>query len=468
MEAVEREPRFFDADSVPELQFARLRYRQQAEDTLNKNRQLLMDGEWEAVPIPVDALGTARKVVETGKRFGKTSEHYLENNLGLIDDSSRLYGEAYRKNSWEGFPSSVQKRDEITGDYYSHNQSVTTIVEGGLSPVAKPGEQLLRIDDFVEELTYKAIGNMSLDEPVSVLTVLECPEWVIEEYSQNPNGNFYGYVPEIKKLMLRGMTFYNKLGLRVEEQMALSGLHITHEVVLAALEETERITRGTKLTKTELHGKQFIDAKAEDVWEFAKKLDAKASQLSGKNIFMGEEVEPDQPKDYELAKAEAQKRNEQLHSQSVKLARYIIELVENDVDRWAAETLVINFVDTDLKKASLHNPDLAEIIYDKKTADGYREIAYLSSQGFHAEAKRLEAQVNAEAPPISFCGAGSCGLEQVSMNSRSAQKAKELGLVGNQMHDTERSCPGCGRYTVNYDKRGSKVCTHCTKKEIKT
>lgn len=461
------EPLCFDADLIGELAFARRRYRQQAEDILRTNHGLLMDGEWEAVPIPVDALGTGRKATQNRNTYGEDSPQYQESLVGLTEDCERLYGEAERKNTFEYFIPSVQYRNDLTGDYFSKGNSLTELVSGGLSPVAKKGEQHSRIDDFVEEMTYKAIGSMQTDGPVSTITFLECPDWVIEEYKENPEGTFYGYVPEVEKLMLRGLTFYNDEGIRIEEQLALPGTYITHEVVLAVLEEAEYIEPESELSKADIHAKQFIEHGEGDVFAFAKLLDAKASQLSGMNIFLGEVVAENHPKDYASAKQEALERHNQRRSRAKKLGHFIIGHVEAGTDRWVAEKLVSKFVDEDLKAMSRANPELAELIYNKKTADGYRNVEKLRLAGKHDAANRLQARVEEEAPAPSYCGAGSCGLERVNPTSSDARKARELGLVGEQLHDTERACRGCGSKTIHYDSRGSKVCITCESAEIK-
>lgn len=471
-EVVELQPRFFDADMTDQLCFARRRFRQMGEEIMAQNHELLMQGEWDSVPVPIDAQGTAFKVLAAERQYGTDSHEYRQNWQGLLQDCERVYGEAYSKNGPEYFPRVCQERDPHTGMYYSHGQPLSGIVAGGLSPVAKSGEQPLRIDDFVEEMTYEIIGNMELEqETVSVLTVLECPDWVIEEYEANPEGAFYGYVPSIRKLMLRGISFYNKGNVRYEEQLALPGIEITHEVVLAVLKETERIETGMTLTKTELHSKQFVDTEGGDVFEFAKKLDTKASELSGKNIFMGEEVEEGHPKDYEVFKREAEERHQSKERQreASELRTYILELAKDKTDRWAADSLVANFVDKSLKRKARNNPELAEMVYDKKTADGYREVAALRAAGRHSEADHRQEQVEQDAPVISYCGAGSCGLKKVISVSKKAEKGRQQGLVGEMLEDTERSCPKCGQLTVIYDEHGSKACINedCENTEIK-
>src|SRR3954468_5831402 len=87
-------PGLIDADTIPELRFTRLRALKQATDTLEQNRKLLTTDEADHVPIPVDALGTAKLLAGAERRHGKESRQYCELFAGLLLDCSRLLGEA--------------------------------------------------------------------------------------------------------------------------------------------------------------------------------------------------------------------------------------------------------------------------------------------------------------------------------------------------------------------------------------
>ena len=50
----------------------------------------------------------------------------------------------------------------ISGDYFSNGYSLTKITEAGLSPVAEPEELKRRVNERVEEVTYRAIGQLAL------------------------------------------------------------------------------------------------------------------------------------------------------------------------------------------------------------------------------------------------------------------------------------------------------------------
>jgi hypothetical protein len=156
-----------------------------------------------------------------------------------------------------------------------------------------------------------------------------------------------------------------------------------------------------------------------------------------------------------------------LNPKPQELANYLVDLEENGTDKRVAEGLVNAYLKRMLLEVARHAPEKAEIMFDKQTAEGFRAVAALKLLGRHEEAAWLQAEVEKNAPDVSYCGAGSCGLESVGSSNRQAQKAKELGLKGDILHDTERACPNCSKMTVYYDEAGSKACTSCDNTEIK-
>src|SRR5687768_5588992 len=87
-------PRYIDADTHPQLNFARRSAHTQAERILESNRELLRQGEFDTVPIPVDPLGTARKLDEVERQYGANSTEYETLWGGLYLDCQRLLAEA--------------------------------------------------------------------------------------------------------------------------------------------------------------------------------------------------------------------------------------------------------------------------------------------------------------------------------------------------------------------------------------
>ncbi|MGC1177223.1 MAG: hypothetical protein WA843_04085, partial [Candidatus Saccharimonadales bacterium] len=326
--------KLINVDAIPELHFTRRRAATKAKSILNNNQQLVSDGKTENVPLPVDALGTAKKVIAVRKEFGEDSPEYRERFNGLLLDCERQAGEASRKLGYELFRKTEQQFDPKTGDYFADKESITVMLENGLSPFVSAEEQVVRVGNFVEEDTYRTIGRIGTSKVVElcleqieqqhleseaqiakpqleVRTIQPCTNEALEEYRRNPKGTFGGYVPEIDKFMLRSVCFAES-GDRFESQIALSGTYITPEVIRSVVVERGGLDEDETLSRAEWHGKEFIDLSGEGEIRFVAALDTKASEVSGKPIFMGEVVEADHPKDYSVIEAEAETRRRKL------------------------------------------------------------------------------------------------------------------------------------------------------------
>jgi len=470
---IDNYPTLLDLDNIPELRFTRLRAAQEASKIIANNRRLLTSGEVDLVPLSVDPLGTAKRVVETRQQYGTSSTQYKDSFAGLVLDSERLLGEAFRKNTWEEFPRAPQQFDQTTNEYYSHGTSVLEIAKRGLSPLSEPEELDRRINDYVAEQTnhtiplVKKLGHVAINESVTVRGIWECPDWAIEAYKSDSKASHGGYVPAIEKLMIVDLHF-DETDERHQEQIGLSGLYITHDVITTVLEQQGAIEPGSNVSKTELQGKQFIDNSGSGILSFVEQLDLEASRRSNKNIFMGEVVDEDYVKDYGATPREAEERRQRLASKPIQLAEYLITLEENQTDPQVATALVDNFLKKMLLEVVKKDPGRAEDIFDKATADGFREVARLELLNRFDEAQAVQKEVEKNAPAVSFCGAGSCGLEAVNPLSSEATSARSLGLRGELLHDTERSCPNkdCKKKTVYYDSKGNKACTACGYNQI--
>ncbi|HUD06341.1 MAG TPA: hypothetical protein VMR34_00490 [Candidatus Saccharimonadales bacterium] len=458
--------RFVDSDTVPLLQPLRSEARHYAAEKLDYNFQLLVEGRFEQVPLPMDVLGTAQRVVETRIIYGEFSPEHLEAKQGLLLDCERLFGEAFRKNTWEYFSEVEQILDPVSGDYFAHGFNLSAITEDGLSPVAEPEEQDRRSNEFVEEVTYKTIGHLGLSETVSVQTVSQCTDWAHAAFKRDKKASHGGYAPGINKLMGRGVRFIPG-GNRFEEQIALSGTYITHEVVTATFADMGLLKDSEDIGKTGIQGKQIIDLEGGSVIDLAKALDKKASEFWGVPIFMGELLQEGQVADYDSIADQAEARRQKLVPKPLEMANYLVSLVENGTDRGAAEGLVNNYLKQVMLDVLKYHPEEAETMFDKETADGLAEVAWLRANGQELEAELMLIEVERNAPAPSFCGAGSCGLEAVNPISPDAILAKSLGLDGELLHDTERACKICSAKKVIYEtKKGNKVCTGCHSKQI--
>ena len=462
---------YIPINANPEIAIARQYGRWEAEETMEANRQTLLDGDFEEVPIPVDALGTARRVREAEELYCIGSPEWQECFQGLVLDCSRLYGEAFRVNTWEYFEPIKLTFVDQTEEFYSHGQSVKKMTKAGLSPVAHPEERDRRINEHVEEVTHiavRSLGKLSLGqtivtEPIKIRTISECADWAIEEYENRPKdkprGGYGGYAPQIKKLMVRDVVTDMLSNDRFEEQMGLSGIYITHNVIAEALRRRD-MTEGTA-TKTELHGNQM--QVHDDLIDFVELLDEVASEQSGQDIYLGEVLPAGQQRDYEHVRQEAIERQRARDYKAYELAEFVMALEKDETDRWAATGLVEAEVKRVMLDMAGENNALAADMFDSQTEQGLRAVAYLRSIGQNEAAGELLAEVSEQAPSPGYCGAGSCGLESVKLGSKEAKAMKEMGLdSSNSLKDNERSCRKCGAKKVVYAlKNKKKGCLDC-------
>jgi hypothetical protein len=475
-----------DADSVPELRLARQKAATEAAAIMGRNRELMYGGQAENVPRPVDAMGTVRQVVAAKREFGEDSPQFKERFQGLMKDTERLLGEAYTINTKEYFAPIQQKRDPITGEYSAHDLQIKPMMANGLSPfLANTEEGSRRVNDFVQHGTHEAIGDaigrvglhdliqqvvevvpgaaseeQTLEHPVlSVLSISECTDEAIDGYKVNPKGAHGGYGPATERMMIGGVSF-TASGDLYEERVALSGLYIDHDVIIDVLVDEGVLAEGERPTKTEIHAMQLLSVTGLSAMDLVKKLDRKASEKSGKRIFIGEAVSDDHPMDYEAFVEEAEIRRQNLAPKPREIAEYLVSLEEKGVDSAAAEGLLDACLKQTLLEVASKNPDLAEAMFDTATAEGFKEVARLKAEGRDTEANWLQAAVEKNAPEVSYCGAGGCGLEAATLAE--AAKARELGLEGSIIHDKERSCPSCNAMKVHYDLSGNKACTGCS------
>ncbi len=481
---------WMSAAVIPELATARQNAMLEAETLLAARMQHLRDGEYDLVPLDIDPLSTAARAVKAKEKYGENSLEYKTARTSLEVDCQRLFAEAWRKNSWEYFEPLEQQFDTARDCYTYMGRSLSEMVADGVTPLAEPEENTIRLHEFVEERTAvaaqrlgavslkkviggKALAEQSATPDLTVNTINECPDWAIENYKADKMDMLGGYNPEKETMMIRSMRIEN--GVRYQEQLAIPVKHlkryITREVIVETMRRMGVIDTAHQPTKTEVRATQMINFNGEGVLDIIKKLDDVASELSGKTIFLGDQVSADHPRDYAAIPAEAGERQEKLKTDSNALAEKLIELEEHKTDHFVASGIVSMFVTNRLLQKVKNDVEQAEIVFDRKTADGIREYQTLLAQGDLIQAHFIWGNVEAVAPPASFCGAGSCGLESESALSKDGQKAVELGLKatdGKVIRDTERACPDCKKKALHYDDNASKVCTNCNKKDIKT
>ncbi|MDL2341626.1 MAG: hypothetical protein QFB87_00920 [Patescibacteria group bacterium] len=464
---------YYPVEQSPFLAAVRTEARAEAYDIIEQRREQLRNADYAAVPLPVDALSSAQAVVEAQIFYGPASPEAADRYHGLQLDCLRLLAEATRKNTYEYFPPLQQKLDAATGDYQSYGFSIMAMTEAGLSPIAEPEELERRVNERVEEVTYRAIGQLALlgqslqPEQTSAVThpqrrrirtISECPDWAIEAQARSPKAGTGGYVPEIEKFMVRDVSFDPVTGDRYEEQVGLPGLLITGDIIRTVL-QAKGVAKAESLSKTEL---QALQLEADDsLLEFVALLDATASHEAEQPVFMGEPAVADP--DYRSLPAAAAERQTQLESLATELANDLLGLERLATDRWAATAIVEARVKAILFSLAEADNSRAATMFDAATARGLQEVSWLRSLGeADLAADRLQ-QVETAAPSVSYCGAGSCGLEKADVTGGQADTMKEMGLdSSSSLKDTERRCPRCSKKEIVYDlKKKLKACTGC-------
>lgn len=415
--------------------------------------------------LPIDALSTANSVLQAEHQFGADSEQYRTSWNGLLLDCERFVGEWYRKNTSEYFEPTRHVFKAGDNEFFSHGLSIRQMTENALVPIAEdPEEEARRINERVEEETphiMRSLGSLALGR--GIVTISECTDSAITSYESDmatgrQHRGYRGYVPEIRKVMIRHIQLDSDSGDRWQTQIGLPGTYLTHEVLQTALEE--KGLDAADMDKTELHAAQFLAD--EDPMEFVRHLDTVASEQWATNVFMGEQVPDGFIKDYDLYKEQAKQRKESLAGYAEAVALFVLDLAEQDFDRSKAPGHVESFVKNMLLNIAKADSSIAAQMFDEKTAAGLQEVAWLEAAGRFDEANERMRLVERAAPGGGSCGAGSCGLEGVANNKEDASLRKKLGADSSDtiVKDKERPCR-CGKKSIVYAFNKSKVTKYC-------
>lgn len=453
-------------DDIPEVREARLAERSAAEILLEQRREdYQLTGE--LTYEPVDALSTAQNVLTVRSIYGKNSEQYDESYTGLLLDCQRLVGEWYRKKKPEYFAPVRHVFDESKEEFFSHGLSIRQMTENALTPIAdNPEEEARRINERVEDATpqiVRNLGKIALGIQ-AIRTISECTDKAVEDYTLDQqlgrkHQGYNGYVPEIQKLMIRDIRLDPESSDRFEEQIGIPGTYITHEIVQMTLDR-----KGVHVSdkdKTALHGAQIIAG--DDLMDFVAELDQVASEQWCTTVFMGEEVAPGHPKNYETFRQEALQRQEELKGWAETVALFVLDLAEHDFDKTKAPAHVEEFVKDILLNLAKKDQTIAQQMFDQQTADRLKAVVCLENQGRFAEAQLLWEETRDQAPGGGFCGAGSCGLEGVVSGSKEeAELRKKLNAESGDtiVKDKERACR-CGKKSIVYAYNKNKVTKYC-------
>lgn len=453
-------------DSMPDVAAERQQRRDHALSLL-ASRRLNADTSANALPPPADALSTAHKVLHAAHEYGYGSAEHSELRRGLVLDCQRLVAEWYRKKKPEYFRPLRHIFDDETEEFFSHGLSVRQMTENALMAIpGDPEEEARRVNEHVEDATpqiLRGLGRIAVGRQ-AIRTISECTDKAIGDYTDDfqqgrAHRGYGGYVPEIEKLMIRDIRLDPATHDRFEEQVGLPGIYINHEVVQRAL--TERGVAVGDKDKTELHGSQLLVG--DDLMEFVALLDRVAGEKWRINLFMGEVVGAGYIKDYAGFRGEAERRQEGLVELADTVAAFVLELAADDVDRRRAPAMVEDFVKKQLLQIGKRDSAAAEQMFDRETAEGLRQVIELEAMGETERAFMLMQEVERAAPGGGFCGAGSCGLENIDTSSESGQGlAEKVGARPGDtvLKDTERKCK-CGKKGIVYAFNARKVNKYC-------
>lgn len=441
-----------------------------ATDIMDKRRALLFEGDFEDIPLEIDALGTAAKKAVVAKRFGKESPEHAVVDRGHLLDCLRKFAEAESANRYEYFEPTEQEYDRATDMMFADGLSVDEMLENGLTPIGEKEEQQRRINDYVIQAERKALHRSDASEEVVSVHISPCAQWALDAYAENPRGLFGNYVPALDKMMI-GLSKSSSATQKMhEERIAVPGFFYPPEVVAAAYKRFEAIDQASpSLSRDEIHSTHAVISreKVSDIFGFMGVLDEVASEQSGKKIFMGEVVSDDHPRDYGLVVEESRARRQSQHESAKALKDYTDELYADGVDPARAGVLVERFVQQRILDKAVQNPALAADAFDETTARGFEQAQALKSVGRLQEAEAIIETTRRQAPPAMSCGAGSCGLEALRSGSKEEAKIKEQleAKAGETiLRDTARACGNCGRVgQVHYAFTSSSVKKYCGK-----
>ncbi len=449
------------AEWSPEIFEAREQALVQAQQIYDRNHELLMAGEFDKVPMPIDAIGDARFQVEMEETHGPFSQQALEAGEATVLSADRALGEAMRALTWEVFKPKRRRFDDEQEVFVSEGRRpIIKQLHKGLSPIASADEVSRRFPETIEEETYNAIAkHRSFDPNTWILTL-----------SLAGKDKDMGYVHKTDKWMARGVSFgEDEQGIyRDDEQAGLSGRGITEEIIDETIEELEIVAPGTRLTRSEKLGLQIeLDKKYfPTLLSFIEYLDVKAG------THMGEPIEPGTERDYAMVVAEAERRHQEQEAKRLEVAAYSLELARNKVDAHTSKQLMHVFIDKKAHEIVCQQPEAARAVFGDETADRYQEALELERLGEYEAAEGMRNTAEEEAPLVGYCGAGSCGLEKLAELDQAALKARAAGLEGELLRSTESKCRGeClkegkkGDVLVNM--KGSKFCAECGSSDIK-
>lgn len=466
MNLAETETDWFSADDIPTLRAVRAQTDIGSQQMLADKRELLSQGEFDAVPYAFDVLATAKRLKQIEKTFGKESQQYRELYRGFRLDCKRHRDEARRRLSWEYFPEVEQLFDDEADSFMYGGYLTREVVDNGLSPI---GSEEVGVDALIanrrEEYTSIAIAKLGkLMLRHAGVRVVE-PKITMLTVSQ---------VKTSPQIMIWGLRFDPMHNRRFQEQVAFPKEVVIHEDIVEAYKQERLLAADAHPTEVDLLNLQAMNTFGKGPLYLMEKIDTVASKRTGRNIFMGRVVADDFEKDYEAIPGEAAERQAQDPEQIEALENEILRLVDEDIDGWLANRLIDEFVTDMLLEKVKDNPEAAADIFGAETAHNLARVNWLRQQGNMQAADALFEKTVANAPLATVCTGGSCDLERMFLSSEEGKKAKELTKAetgDNLVKDKVRSCKACGKrgsvvYAFN-SKKVNKGCLACGATEFK-
>jgi len=483
------------ADDIPALRSARLEADNESARIYESYMGIIRQGIAEGVPLDGDAVSTADDVLALKRRFGAASPQYHQAYQGLLVNNQRYIAEAWSKRAAEYFAPLRQVYDAEKDDYTFHGAAITPMIHRGITPLADTREVPRRFMENRENTTNNRMGRLvmklaGVDMPatvevpevglplelrrtsVSVQTISECPDYIQERYQADlklgRERSYGGYAPQVGgagKSMLRSTRFDPITGERYVEQMSVLGA-IDHKVVVTYLESKGVVAEGVSPDKTEVLGLQVITDNEDGVVGMARDMDVIASRLNGQNIFLGQVVPVDHPKDYDAIPAAAEARQRKQQADAIELTEYTLELAASGLDHAVASELVAARVKAQMFEASKADLSLAAIAFDDQTANALKKAQEVRGKGDDMLARQLEEQAERLAPPPDACE-GTCEVRSVDTKTAKGAELAKLTRAksGDKLAVDEskaRRCKCGGQFAYAYnDGKVNTACLGC-------
>lgn len=455
----------FSTEAHPYLADVRDQARAQAESLIEQRREQLFAGEFAAVPLEINVLGTVAKLDAVRQAFGEHSEEYNTVRSGALLDWQRKVAEAEQANDVEYFEPTAQVLDPETDMLFANGLSVDEMFSNGITPLGEAEEQDRRVNDFVIQAEKKAMlksPELSGNASVHIST---CAQWAIDAYRADQKKAHGNYVPAVEKLMVEYDWFDHDAGETYHEQVAMPGTLVTDTVVANVYADIGFLEAGPA-DKSTIHKTHGVVERThiQDVFDVTALLDEEASRQTGKLVFMGKEVDKYHPRDYQAFRDEARQRRRSQAETAEQMLCYAEELHRNETDASLANMLVEQKLKDLLLAKAETDHELAARAFDAATARGFAHAQDLKAAGRHMEAVQILEHTRMQAPAVASCGAGECGLKALNPSDALDNEAKtKLQLKSGEsvVKDTERSCVRCGEKSIYYAWTSSSVKKLC-------